>query len=352
MPELLFKTITQQSFTIEVEETATIGEVKRKIQEAKGAEYPAENQKLIFNGRMLEDAMLVSELNFAAPKFIVIMVMRKPAQAPSTVRSATSSTSPQKKTSTADGQAPKAEKSAENKATGATSNTSVAQSGAATGVPAEHAQTVANIEAMGYPRQEVVRALQAALFDADRAVDYLCNGIPEGPSLQGSNSGSDIGAVTEDGQLMAALEDPQGLSFLAQSPQFQQLRDIVHTDPSMLPQILQQIATVNPQLMEAINNNQAMFLQMLNGGQPLGGGTNAVAGGGVMTGGQDAALVAVSAQDRLAITRIASMGFPEALVVEAYFACDKNEDLAVNYILARMDESQNGRAGAGQQGGR
>lgn len=33
------------------------------------------------------------------------------------------------------------------------------------------------------------------------------------------------------------------------------------------------------------------------------------------------------------------MGFPEQLVVEAYFACDKNEDLAANYILARMDEA-------------
>lgn len=36
--------------------------------------------------------------------------------------------------------------------------------------------------------------------------------------------------------------------------------------------------------------------------------------------------------------QLKAMGFPEQLVIEAYFACDKNEDLAVNYILARMDE--------------
>lgn len=37
--------------------------------------------------------------------------------------------------------------------------------------------------------------------------------------------------------------------------------------------------------------------------------------------------------------QLQSMGFPEQLVIEAYLACDKNEDLAVNYILSRMEES-------------
>ena len=34
------------------------------------------------------------------------------------------------------------------------------------------------------------------------------------------------------------------------------------------------------------------------------------------------------------------MGFPEQLCLEAYLACDKDAGLAVNYILARMDEFQ------------
>lgn len=33
------------------------------------------------------------------------------------------------------------------------------------------------------------------------------------------------------------------------------------------------------------------------------------------------------------------MGFPEQLVIEAYFACGKNEDMAVNYILDRINEA-------------
>ncbi|OWA00974.1 hypothetical protein B9W62_35635 [Streptomyces sp. CS113] len=51
--------------------------------------------------------------------------------------------------------------------------------------------------------------------------------------------------------------------------------------------------------------------------------------------------IRLDVEDREAIGRLHSMGYPEALCVEAYFACDKNEDRAADYIAQRLGEEFN-----------
>lgn len=54
------------------------------------------------------------------------------------------------------------------------------------------------------------------------------------------------------------------LDFLRNNPQFQQLRQIVQTQPRMLEPILQQVGAGNPQLARLIGDNPEQFLQLLS----------------------------------------------------------------------------------------
>ena len=83
------------------------------------------------------------------------------------------------------------------------------------------------------------------------AVEFLMNGIP--PGITQNTTGAATTAVSGG-----------SLDALRNHPQFNDLRRLVQTNPSTLQTVLAQIGQQQPELLRAINDNQAEFLQMMN----------------------------------------------------------------------------------------
>lgn len=227
----------------------------------------------------------------------------------------------------------------------------------------DYERAVAEMMNMGYPRGQIEAAMRASFNNPDRAVEYLLSGnIPDvtsgGAGEAGDEQSGDENFSEEEGMggLLsgsrggnAGGEDP--LAFLRSTPQFAQMRTLIQQNPALLAPLLQSLSQSNPQLLQLITEHQNEFYNMLNeplegesaaggaGGAPTAGGTPA-AGGAPGAGGNrvQSAYITVTAQEREAIDRLKQLGFPEAMCIQAYFACEKNENLAANFLLSQNDE--------------
>lgn len=52
-----------------------------------------------------------------------------------------------------------------------------------------------------------------------------------------------------------------------------------------------------------------------------------------MGGGPRVARIELSEADAMAVGRLVAMGFDRDMVVQAYIACDRNEEAAANYLI-------------------
>ncbi|ELV14316.1 UV excision repair protein RAD23 like protein A [Tupaia chinensis] len=194
----------------------------------------------------------------------------------------------------------------------------------------EYETMLTEIMSMGYERERVVAALRASYNNPHRAVEYLLteSQVSEQPATE-------------------AGDNP--LEFLRDQPQFQNMRQVIQQNPALLPALLQQLGQENPQLLQQISRHQEQFIQMLN--EPpgeLADISDVDVEGEVGAIGEEAPqmnYIQVTPQEKEAIERgrgpagrapsLKALGFPESLVIQAYFACEKNENLAANFLLSQ-----------------
>jgi len=357
---LTVKNLQQQTFQIEIEASETVKALKEKIEGVKGAnDYPATAQKLIYAGKILVDDDPISKYNIDEKKFIVVMVTKpkaaaespaEPAPAPAAAAAPTpAATTPSEPApaATESKEETKEEKKEESTTEGSSSAAPATDSGMVLGE--DYNRMVQQLQDMGYPKPEVEAALRASFNNPDRAVEYLLTGIPPSAMMEQAAPAPATGAAvpaaggqqpaSAAGQPAAAGAGTGGenpLAFLRDHEMFQQIRSVIQQNPNMLTTMLQQIGRSNPELLSIISQNQEAFIRMINEGEAGEEGDLGGLGTGEGSGDLDQpGVIQVSPQDKEAIERLKALGFPESLVVQAYFACEKNENLAANFLLSQ-----------------
>lgn len=319
MKKLTIKTLQQTSFKIDIDEDKSVRELKERIESDHGKDYPCDSQKLIYNGKILSDESKLAEYSIDEKKFIVLMITRPPpAPKPATTTEPTKTTA----SSSVKKEEAKAKTSDDSKPKASTTTTTTTSQPLTVSSATTHTATPARPSNPTAPSPAANRPNPAA-------------GVPQ----------------------------MDRLAAMMHHPQFRQIQDMIQQNPHLLSQTIEALASTDPEMYTFISEHPDLFVNALNH-PPIAGmrGLSSRTGSavpGARAGGQESAseggarapmpahqqppapaleqlVPNVSEHDKAAIERLKELGFPESMVVQAYIACDKDEQLAAN-LLFQMD---------------
>jgi len=362
--KITIRTLKHEEYQFDCEPTDTILSLKKQITEK--LQHETDWQTLIYSGTVLTNDRTIESCKILEKGFMVLMV-KKPrvvAAAPAPVE--------QKAPTTPAVVPTPATPVATTPATPVTPVTAPTAPGTAPGAPAraqgapagpgatgpELEEMVTRIMEMGFPRDDVLRALEAGWHNPDRAVEFLMMGnIPPRGAAGGMAVPPMAGAgdfdIGEDDS-----EDEQGggnpFDLLKNTPQFQQLRLLAQQSPQLLEQVLHQLP---PELINVINQNQEEFIRLLNEPivAPAGGAAPQAVGGVRQRGGAPppgTVQIRVSPEDEAVINNLVDMtGVSKDQVIRAYALFEKDAEMTANYLLNHGHDEDAAGFGGGFGGG-
>jgi UV excision repair protein RAD23 len=374
--KITIKTLQQKVFQIDADGADTVADLKKKIHDAQG--HAVESQKLIYSGKVLPDEKSVEACEIREKDFLVLMVS-KPKATPAASTSATPAPAPAPAPVPAQPPivaTPPPQPALTSVQPEVTAPPPPTAGDGSSFLSGEALQTsIQNMIEMGFPRDDVQRALRASFNNPERAVEYLMTGIPAhleremaapAPAAQPAavTSGNPpaatpaiapaavipaapvpAGGVAQNLFQLAQQQQQQrqtgvpgaagpgggsggipGIGGLPNPNQIQQLRQLLATNPEMAQHLIQQLAQNNPQLAQTLTEHPEALMQLLGEADEFGDDGE----GGLPPGAQ---VVNVTEEERAAIERLEALGFSRMAAIQAYFACDKNEELAANMLF-------------------
>ncbi|XP_072962428.1 ubiquitin receptor RAD23b-like [Typha angustifolia] len=365
--KLTVKTLKGSHFEIQVQPSDTIIAVKKNIEDVQGKDsYPWGQQLLIHSGKVLKDESTLEENNVSENGFLVVMLSKSKSSGTSGASSGQLSAAPvvrQPATPEAPPQAPESNPAAGSERPNAEVSADAYGQAASNVVAGSNLdQTINQLMEMGggnWDRETVLRALRAAYNNPERAVEYLYSGIPvtadaavPAASFPSSQASGQVANTRETGSAgvptLSGIPNssplnmfPQGspstgvsagggsLDFLRNNQQFIALRAMVQANPQILQPMLQELSKQNPQLLRLIQEHHSEFLQLIN--EPIEG-----LEGDLFDQPEEDEMhhpISITPEEEAIIERLEALGFERGRVLEAFLLCDRNEQLAANYLL-------------------
>ena len=333
--KVIIKNLKQVTFEVEVPSAqSTVLDLKKAIEKERNVD--SEQLKLLFLGVILDDAKKLEDYKIEEGSTIILMMSKvkvKNNEQPQPEQSANPKPNEEKKEEKNE---EKKEEKKEEKPPESQEN--------------KYATQIASLIDMGFEKSQAEAAIKAAHGQINLAVDYLYNGIPEGgndnlPFMEGEPEEAGEEGVEED-----PLKKTASIAKI-----------ICQNDPTKLTNLLQNIHQNDPDLFAIINEREEEFKNLLE--QPVNeedirnyrsfqhemglGGVGGEQGGHGHGQGHGTLNLNLTPEDRVVINRLKDLGnFNEADVIQAYIACEKNEEMAANYLFEqKMNDDNNNNNG-------
>ena len=294
--KIIVKNLKQVTYNVEIEsDQKTVKDLKNEIEKIHG--FDSNLMKLLHNGVVLEDSKTLENYNIKNEN-VVIMMNSKPKKAVSPPISA--------KTEKKDEQ-----KEKENPKEDNSKNLS---------------EKVSSLVEMGYEKEKVEKALNASGGNIDKAIEYLTSGnIPDASSENHHNQHNlNLG---NNGSNNSSNLDPE----LKKNAIL--IKILCHNNPNKIVSILNNMKIKNPDILNKIKQHEEEFKNLLV--SPI---TQEDINfyrsfqRDLRSGGRKK--IKLTKEESNTIKRLEELGnFSHAEVVQAFIACDKNEELTANYLF-------------------
>ena len=289
-----FRTITHKEYAFEFEPSTDFGAVKEAIASELGFNKP--QIKLIFHSGLLKDDQTFESVGCGESDFIVLHVPRTVNKAKTTPPRATEPPKPHE------------------------SPVPLLEKAPSRPDPPGFEENAAMLAELGYSIGDCKHALRAALFDTERAANYLISGHI--PDVDYSNAGEAV---------IRSLFGNTGEEEEEEEDVVERVKAAIQSDPEQARSFLESLAATNPEIGDLIRNDTKGFL--LSMGIPEDKIPD-IQISHKPTSQFETLISQFTDEEKAAIHRLEMRGFDSMTILQVYDACGRDEATTLEVLMS------------------